>query len=107
MPFGIHINIHHHYPNVDEIKEMIMALQADVQALVDQVAANTSAVQGAIAGLQAEAAQIAALQAQIAALPPNAPIDAEDLAAIQTAVTNLKDTNAALQTAVPANVSHP
>jgi len=84
-----------------------MALQADVQALVDAVTANTNAVQAAIAGLQAEAKQIADLQAQLAAIVPGQPVDAEDLASIQKAVTDLGATNTALQTAVPANVPTP
>ncbi len=84
-----------------------MALQADVQKLVDAVTANTNAVQAAIAGLQAEATQIAALQAQVAALTPGQPVDAEDLTAIQSAVSTLAATNQSLQTAVPANVPPP
>ena len=82
-----------------------MALQADVQALVDAVTANTSAVAAAVAGLQAEAAQITALQAQLAAIVPGAPVDAADLTAIQGAVSTLQATNTSLQAAVPANVT--
>lgn len=95
-----------------------MALQADVQKLVDAVAANTDAVASAVAGLKAEQTQIAAqatqikdLQDQLAALTPGQPIDSEDLAAIQKTVTDLAannatlgETNTSLQTAVPTNV---
>lgn len=84
--------------------EAIMALNAQVQALVDAVAANKNGVKAALDGLAAEATQISALQAQIAALTPGQPIDADDLAAITQAVTDLGDTNSQLQTAVPANV---
>lgn len=85
-------------------QEAIMALTAQVQALVDAVAANKNGVKAALDGLAAEATQIAALQAQIAALQPGAPIDAEDLTAITKAVSDLGDTNSQLQVAVPANV---
>lgn len=84
-----------------------MALSADVQKLVDAVAANTSAVKSATDALALEGTQIADLKAQIAALQVGVPIDAEDLAAIQKAVADLSATNTALQTAVPANVTPP
>ena len=83
---------------------ILMSLTPQVQTLVDEVTANTNAVQAALAGLAAEATQITALQAQIAALQPGQPIDAEDLAAITKAVADLGSTNTALTTAVPANV---
>jgi phage I-like protein len=94
--------------NQERLEKFIMALQPQVQTLIDTVTANTNAVQAAIAGLAAEATQIAALTAQVADLQAQlaggTPIDAEDLAAIGTAVTTLQATNAALTTAVPANV---
>jgi hypothetical protein len=81
-----------------------MALDQNVQTLIDEVANNSNLVASAIAGLKVESDQITALQAQIAAIPPSQPIDAEDLAALQKAVGDLKDTNAQLQTAVPASI---
>lgn len=84
-----------------------MSLQPAVQDLIDKVTANTNAVQAAVAGLAAEAKQISDLQAQIAALQPGQPVDAEDLAAITAAAAQLGETNAALATAVPANVTPP
>ena len=84
-----------------------MALSPEVQKLIDNVAANTSAVQSAIAGLKVEQTQIADLQTQITALQPGQPIDAEDLAAITKAADDLGATNAALQVAVPAKVTTP
>lgn len=89
----------------NHLKGMIMALQADVQHLVDQVAANTSAVAAAASALEVEAKQIADLQAQLAAIIPGDPIDAEDLAAIKTAADQLQQTNIQLQAAVPANAT--
>lgn len=84
--------------------DALMSLQPAVQKLIDQVTANTNAVQAALAGLAAEATQIAALQAQIAALTPGQPIDQEDLDAITKAAADLGATNTALTAAVPANV---
>ena len=84
--------------------ETLMSLSPQVQTLVDEVTANTNAVQAALAGLAAEATQITALQAQIAALPAGQPIDQADLDAITKAVTDLGATNTALTAAVPANV---
>ena len=84
--------------------ETLMSLSPQVQTLVDEVAANTSAVQAALAGLAAEATQITALQAQIAALQPGQPIDQEDLDALTKAGADLGATNTALTVAVPANV---
>lgn len=87
-----------------EKMEAIMALSPQVQALVDAVAANTSAVKAATDGLALEATQIADLKAQIAAITPGQAIDQEDLDAITKAVADLSATNTALQSAVPANV---
>jgi|SRR5881394_1792051 len=84
-------------------RKELMALQPEVQDLIDKVAANTNAAQAAADALKAEQAQIADLQAQIANIVPGQPIDAEDLAAIKDAAAKLGETNVALQTAVPAN----
>lgn len=84
--------------------ETLMALSPQVQALVDDVTANTDAVNAALAGLAAEAKQISDLQAQIAAIQPGQPIDADDLAAITAAASQLGQTNTALTAAIPANV---
>ena len=86
--------------------EILMALSAEVQTLVDTVTANTNAVQGALAGYAGEATQIAALQAQLAAIAATGvPPSGADLAAITASVTTLQATNVALTTAVPANVA--
>jgi len=66
-----------------------MALQSDFQALVDEVAKNTSAAASTAAALKAESDELAATRAQ----------DAEHLAAIVAATGTLRETNAALQVA--------
>jgi hypothetical protein len=90
-------------------RKLLMSLQADVQKLVDDVAANKNLAQSAIAALQLNGSQIADLKAQVAALgsqlASGKPVDDEDLAAIHQAVQDMADTNAALQTAVPANMT--
>jgi hypothetical protein len=88
-------------------RKLLMSLQADVQKLVDDVAANKNLAQSAIAALQLNGSQIADLKAQVVALgsqlASGKPVDDEDLVAIHQAVQDMADTNAALQTAVPAN----
>lgn len=84
------------------IRNTLMGLQADVQKLIDEVAANSSLAQASNQALQIQSKQITDLQTQIGTLQAGAPIDAEDLAAIQKAVSDLAETNTALQTAVPA-----
>ena len=88
---------------VKELKGNIMSLTAEVQALVDQVAANTSAEASAAAAEKQLATQIADLQAQIAAIVPGAAISPEDLAAIVASTSSLKDSMTALVGAIPAN----
>lgn len=85
------------------VKGMIMALQADVQSLVDAVKTNTSAVQSMKQSFDLEAKQIAEqgrkiteLQAQIAAIQPGQPVDAEDLAAIKQAASDVESSNSTL-----------
>ena len=80
-----------------------MSLTAEVRALVDQVAANTSAEASAAAAEKQLATQIADLQAQIAAIVPGAAISPEDLAAIVASTSSLKDSMTALVGAIPAN----
>ncbi len=93
----------------NRMERLLMALDTNVQELINQVANNNSLVGSVVAGLKVESDQITALQAQVAALTAqigsagSAPIDPEDLAAITKAVSDLKDTNTQLQTAVPAS----
>lgn len=89
------------------LEKLLMALDTNVQELVNQVANNNSLVASVIAGLKVESDQITALQAQVEALTAQIgsgqAIDAEDLTAITKAVSDLKDTNAQLTTAIPAS----
>lgn len=105
---------HHHSPDIREIltrletlETFIMALDPAVQKIVDDVAANTSLAQSALAALSAESDQIKALQQQVTDLQTQlangTPISAENLAALGAAATALEATNTALQPAVPAN----
>ena len=86
-----------------------MALDPTVQLILDEVKANSDGVKAALAGLAAEATQITALQGQITDLQnqiaSGTPINAENLAALQTAATDLGTTNTQLQANVPANVT--
>lgn len=89
------------------IKDMIMALSASVQTLVDQVTASKSIEASSAAALTQLAAQSKANADQIATLVASAGtagMSAEDTAAVVQAAKDLADSAAALQTAVPANV---
>lgn len=89
---------------ITQLRERIEMLDADVQAAVDQIALNTSAEASATAALGLLVAQVAELQAAIEAIPPNAPVDAENRAAILAMTESLKGTLGALTTAIPSNV---
>ncbi len=91
------------HPTVE--RNILMALQADVQKLVDEVAANSDLAKSNEAALTLLGTQITALQAQVGALQAGQILTAEDLTAIQGAVTTLGETNTGLQTAVPANAA--
>src|SRR6202521_5770753 len=73
---------------VTQMKDFLMSLQPEVQALVDAVAANTAAAADAAVQLVSLEAKVDALNTTVAdltvklAAPGAAPIDAEDLAAI-------------------------
>lgn len=88
-----------------KLEKLIMGLTAEVQALVDKVAANTDIVKSAEQALTALEGQIGALQAQLGAIQPGQSISAEDLAALQKAASDLGETNAGLQAAIPANTA--
>lgn len=76
-----------------------MALTAEAQALIDQVKANTSAEQSAIAALKGLTDQITALEAQVA----SAGDTPEDKAALVQAVADLKTSAGQLVASVPQN----
>lgn len=71
MPlFSIDVHHHqiHHQIHHQSLERLVMTVSAQVQALVDQVAKNTSLEQSADLALKALAVQIAELGTQIAAL---------------------------------------
>ena len=82
-----------------------MALQADVQKLVDEVAANSSLVKSVEAASGVLSTQITDLKNQVSALQAGQVLTAEDLTAIQASVATLGETNTELQAAVPANTA--
>ena len=65
---------------IQQLREKITMLDKDVQAAVDQIALNTSAEASATAALTLLVTQVADLQAALAAIPPNVPVNAENLA---------------------------
>lgn len=84
-----------------------MAISSQIQDLLDQVKLNTSIEQSADLGIKALTAQISdlaqqvtALQAQIAA---GQPLGADDIAAVASAVNDLKNSATTLQGDIPAN----
>lgn len=79
-----------------------MALNANVQKLVDDVAKNSDLAKSILAAQDLQNQQIADLKAQLASIVPGQPVDQENLDAINKAVTQIEDTNTALATAVPA-----
>lgn len=87
-------------PNLE--RRLLMALQASVQKLIDDVAKNGDLVKAMLAGQDLQNKQIADLKAQIASIVPGQSIDQENLDAINAQVAVIEQTNAALATAVPA-----
>lgn len=87
-------------PNLD--RKLLMALQASVQKLIDEVAETRDLKDAIKSGFDLMSKQISDLKAQLDAIVPGQPVDAENAAAIQKAVDDLDQTNEALKTAVPA-----
>jgi len=73
---------------LSSIKELIMALAPEVQALHDAVAAQGTAIADVTAEVTTLEGTVTALQTQLAGVTAGAPIDAEDLAEI-VAQTNV------------------
>jgi len=87
------------------VKEMIMALSASVQRLVDEVAASKSIQASSSAAMTELVTQSANLSKQIADLvAAGTAMSAEDMAAIDQASTDLAEAAVALQAAIPVNV---
>lgn len=79
-----------------------MALNANVQKLIDDVAKNADLSKSILAAQDLQNKQIADLKSQIASIQPGQPVDDENLAAINATVATIEQTNAALATAVPS-----
>lgn len=80
-----------------------MALNANVQKLVDDVAKNSDLSKSILAAQDLQAQQITDLKTQLASIQPGQPIDDENLTAINNMVSTIEQTNTALGTAVPAS----
>jgi hypothetical protein len=91
------------HPTVE--RNILMAIQADVQKLIDEVAQNKDLVTSVAQALQVQGKQIDDLKTQITGLQAGQVLTVDDLTAIQGAVTQLGETNTALQTATPANTA--
>ena len=77
-----------------------MAISAEVQKVLDDIAANKSVAASTAAGVQLLLTQIADLKTQIG----NATgLSAEDKAALTQGATDLESTTTALGTVIPAN----
>jgi hypothetical protein len=86
-------------PNYD--RRLLMALQASVQKLIDEVAETRDLKDSVAKGFELMSAKIDDLKTQLGSIVPGQPIDAENAAAIQKAADDLEQTNEALKTAVP------
>lgn len=82
-----------------------MALNSDVQDLLDSTAKNKSLVASLVSGFQALKLANDALQAQLSAMPAASQIDDEDLNAIKAAANDLHDAISQASTAITANTS--
>lgn len=91
------------HPRVE--RNMLMALQADVQRLVSEIKENNDLAKASAQALQVQGKQIDDLKTQIGALQAGQVLTAEDLAAIKTAADDLGQTNTELQDAVPKGTS--
>jgi len=89
------------HPTVE--RNILMAIQADVQKMLDEIAQNKDLVTSVVQGLQVQSKQITDLQTTVAGLQAGQVLTVDDLTAIKSGVTSLGETNTVLQTAVPAN----
>ena len=84
-------------------RKLLMALQADVQKLVDEIKQNKDLVTSVAQALQVQGKQISDLQATVTGFQAGQVLTIDDLTAIQGGVAQLAETNTELQTAAPAN----
>lgn len=91
------------HPRVE--RNILMALQADVQRLVDEVKENSDLAKASAQALQIQGKQIDDLKTQIGTLQAGQVLTAEDLDAIKGLVSEVGETNTELQAAVPAGTT--
>ena len=84
-------------------RKLLMALQADVQKLVDEIRQNKDLVTSVAQALQVQSKQITDLQSTVAGFQAGQVLTVDDLTAIQGGVSQLAETNTELQTAALAN----
>jgi chromosome segregation ATPase len=93
---------------IHELKEKINMLTAEVQSLVDAVAAQGAAITDAVTELTKVEGMVGDLQKQVAdlqaQLASGTPVDAEDLAAIVSATGAITGSIQTLKSAMPAPV---
>lgn len=92
-------DLFHRGPNLE--RRLLMALNANVQKLIDDVARNADLSKSILAAQDLQNKQIADLKSQLASIQPGQPVNDENLAAINATVATIEQTNAALATAVP------
>ncbi len=105
LGYGVQNKIDGFAHKLDHMEKLLMAISAEVQAVLDGIKTNTSLVASVDAGLKAEAVLIKALQDQIAALQAGAVLSAENAAALTQGAADLASTNATLQADVPAGTT--
>lgn len=86
-------------PNIE--RRLLMALNANVKKLIDDVARNADLSKSILAAQDLQNKQIADLKSQLASIQSGQPVDNENLAAINATVATIEQTNTALATAVP------
>jgi len=89
------------------IRDAVMPLAPEVQALHDAVAAQGSAIVDAVAEIVTLENTATSLQAQIAAVKVGAPIDADDLAEIVAATNAITSSVQVIKNVMPQPVPTP
>lgn len=88
---------------ISPLMEKVMAVSQEVQGLLDQAKQNNTLVKSVDTGLKALQAQARDLEQQIADLKANAPLSADDKAALVEASTDMAESITTLQSDIPAN----
>ncbi len=89
------------------IKDMLMPLTPEVQALHDAVVAQCAAITEATTEIPVLEQSIEALKAQLAAVNTSAPINSADLAAIVEATNTISASVATIKNVMPTPIPAP